>query len=50
MHDKKLPLALRLDRKPTSLQTMHVRTTKGQEARYKMLNLPYYLIWKLDEL
>lgn len=50
MHDKKLPFALRLDRNPPSWQTMHVRTTKGQEVRYKMLNLPYYLIWKLKHI
>lgn len=50
MHDKKLPFALRLDRNPPSLQSMHVRTTKGQEVRYKMLNLPYYLIWKLKHI
>lgn len=43
MHDKLLPLAIRLDRNPPSLQTMHVSTTQGQPARYRLLNLPHYL-------
>lgn len=43
MHDKKLPLALRLDRNPPSLQTMQVSTTQGQKVTYTLLNLPHYL-------
>jgi hypothetical protein len=43
MHDKRLPLALRLDRNPPSLQTMKVSTTQGQPVRYTLLNLPHYL-------
>lgn len=43
MHDKGLPLALRLDRNPPSLQAMDVSTTQGQAVRYSLLNLPHYL-------
>jgi len=49
MYDRKLPLALRLDRNPPSLQTMQVRTTQGNDVGYTLLNLPYYLIWKLAD-
>lgn len=43
MHDKHLPLALRLDRNPPSLQAMEISTTQGQPVRYTLLNLPHYL-------
>ena len=43
MHDKGLPLALRLDRNPPSLQAMDLSTTQGQPVRYTLLNLPHYL-------
>lgn len=43
MHDKRLPLALRLDRNPPSLQAMEVSTTQGQALRYTRVNLPHYL-------
>lgn len=48
MHDKKLPLALRLDRNPPSLQAMDIATTQGQAVRYSLLNLPHYLCAFLD--
>jgi hypothetical protein len=50
MHDKRLPLALRLDRNPPSLQAMEVSTTQGQEVRYTLLNLPHYLCAFLGEI
>lgn len=43
MHDKRLPLALRIDRNAPSLQVMAVSTTQGQAIRYSLLNLPHYL-------
>ena len=49
MYDKQLPLALRLDRNPPSMQTMQIRTTQGNDVRYQLLNLPYYLVWKLAD-
>ena len=50
MHDKGLPLALRLDRNPPSLQAMEVATTQGQAVRYSLLNLPHYLCAFLGEI
>lgn len=50
MHDKSLPLALRLDRNPPSLQPMNVSTTQGQAVRYQLLNLPHYLCAFLREM
>jgi predicted AAA+ superfamily ATPase len=49
MYDKQLPLALRLDRNPPSLQTLKIRTTQGNDVNYQLLNLPHYLIWKLAD-
>ena len=43
MHEKHLPLALRLDRNPPSLQAMNLSTTQGQPVSYRLLNLPHYL-------
>ena len=50
MHDKKLTLALRMDRNPPSLQAMDVGTTQGQKVKYTLLNLPHYMGCCLVEL
>jgi predicted AAA+ superfamily ATPase len=50
MFDKELTLAVRLDTNPPSLQHMAVKTTKGQPVRYRLLNLPHYLAWRVGEL
>jgi len=50
MFDKGLSLAVRLDTNPPSLQSMELATTKGQAVRYRLLNLPHYLTWRLGEL
>jgi len=43
MHDKRLPLAIRLDRNPPTFQSVDVSTTQGQPVKYQLLNLPHYL-------
>lgn len=43
MHSKRLPLAIRLDTNPPSLQDMDVRTTTGDRTRYRLLSLPLYM-------
>lgn len=43
MHDKNLPIAMRLDRNPPSLQPMKLSTTQGHPVEYALLNLPHYL-------
>jgi uncharacterized protein len=43
MHSKRLPLAVRLDTNPPSLQDMDVLTTTGERARYRLLSLPLYM-------
>jgi predicted AAA+ superfamily ATPase len=50
MFDKGLGVAVRLDTNPPSLQSMELATTKGQAVRYRLLNLPHYLTWRLGEL
>jgi len=43
MHDKKLPIAIRLDRNPPTLQKINFSTTQSQPVQYRLLNLPHYL-------
>ena len=50
MHDKGLPLAVRCDTNPPIVMTVDVSTTQGQPVRYQMLNLPHFLIWRLEKL
>jgi len=50
MYDKGLSLAVRLDTNPPSFQSMNLATTKGQAVRYRLLNLPHYLTWRIGEL
>jgi len=50
MHDKRLPLALRLDRNPPSLQAMQVTTTQSHKINYSLLNLPHYLCGFLGDI
>jgi predicted AAA+ superfamily ATPase len=50
MHDKSLPLAVRMDRNPPSLQKMQVKTTLGDPVEYQLLNLPHYLAWRTPAL
>ena len=50
MHDKSLPLAVRMDRNSPSLQKMQVKTTLGDPVEYQLLNLPHYLAWRIPAL
>jgi hypothetical protein len=45
-----LPLAVRVDRNPPSLQKMQVKTTLGDPVEYQLLNLPHYLAWRIPAL
>lgn len=50
MYEKQLPLAVRLDRNPPSLQQVEIRTTLGNPVRYRLLNLPHYLAGRAPAL
>ena len=50
MYEKALPVAVRLDRNPPTLQDVDVRTTQGPRVRYQILNLPHYLAERLPRL
>jgi predicted AAA+ superfamily ATPase len=50
MHDKSLPLAVRVDRNPPSLQNMQVKTTLGDPVEYQLLNLPHYLACRIPTI
>lgn len=48
MFEKRLALAVRIDANSPSVQEMDVRTTQGDPVRYRLLNLPHYLAWRLN--
>lgn len=50
VHDKGLGLGVRVDTNPPSLQTLDVRTTQGDPARYTLLSVPGYLLHRLQDL
>ena len=50
MYEKALPVAVRLDRNPPSLQDIDLKTTQGKRVRYRLLNLPHYLAGHLPRL
>ncbi len=50
MYNKQLTLAIRIDRNPPSRQAIQIKTTQGQPVHYTLINLPYYLIWKMSDL
>ncbi len=49
MHDKRLDLAVRCDANPPSRLDVDVRTTTGDPARFRLLSVPPYLLWRLRE-
>jgi len=50
MFDKRLSLALRLDENAPSSMTIAVKTTQGDDVKYRLLGLPLYLAWRSVEL
>ena len=50
MFEKKLKLAVRLDRNPPSIQEMNVRSTLSDPVTYTLLNLPHYLVGHLPRI
>ena len=50
LHDKSLPLAVRVDRNSPSLQKMQVKTTLGDPVEYQLLNLPHSLAWRIPAI
>jgi len=50
VHERELQLALRSDTSPPSMQDLDVKTTLGDPVRYRILNLPGYLLWRVADL
>lgn len=50
VHDKQLDLAVRCDTNPPSEQALDVRTTLGDPAKYRLVNVPHYLVWNLERI
>jgi len=48
MFDKHLDLAVRCDANPPSVMDVSVTTTRGDPVSYRLLSLPPYLLWALD--
>ena len=48
--EKQVPLAVRFDAQPPSLQTVDAGIPGGQSVRYRLLSLPLYLIERLPEI
>lgn len=47
MFDKGFKLAVRSDINPPGVQEVDIKTTTGQPVRYRLLNVPIYLLWNL---
>jgi hypothetical protein len=50
VYERGVKLALRCDTNPPSVQDLEVKTTLGDPVRYRILNLPGYLLWRAAEL
>jgi predicted AAA+ superfamily ATPase len=50
MFDKGLDLAVRCDANPPSVMEMSLRTTRGDPVRYRLVGIPAYLLWNMDEI
>ena len=48
--EKQVPLAVRFDAQPPSLQTVDAGIPGGKRVRYRLLSLPLYLIERLPEI
>jgi uncharacterized protein len=50
MFEKRLEVAVRLDRNPPSAFQLSVKTTQGDPVDYRLLSLPLYLVWRLPAI
>ena len=50
MFDKKLRTAVRCDMNPPSAQDLAVTTTQGNEVRFRLINIPLYLLWNVHSI
>lgn len=50
MGERKFPLAIRLNTEKPSIAGVDMKTAKGDRAKYKLLNLPFYLAGEIPRL
>jgi hypothetical protein len=50
MFDKHLELAVRSDINPPDVQDVQVRTTRGDDVRYRLVNVPLFLLWNVQSV
>jgi predicted AAA+ superfamily ATPase len=50
MYGKHLGLAVRCDANPPGIMDVDLKTTCGDPVRYRMVSLPAYLLWNIDEI
>ena len=47
---KGLKLAVRCDANPPGEMEVKMTTTQGDPVRYRLINVPLYLLWNLDKI
>lgn len=50
MFERRLELAVRADTNPPSAMNVSVKTTHGDAVRYRLINVPLYLLWNLPAI
>ena len=50
MFDKQFVLAVRCDTNSPSVMELSVKTTQGDDARYRLVSVPPYLLWNLEAI
>lgn len=50
MFDKHLELAVRSDTNPPGVMQVALKTTTGDPVSYRLVSIPDYLLWNLDEI
>ena len=48
--DRQLALAVRCDANPPSSMEVNVKTTRGDQVRYRLISIPLYLLWNLASI
>lgn len=50
MFERSLGLAVRVDANPPSVMDLDLKTTQGQAVRYRLVGVPFYLLWNLPDI
>ena len=50
MFERKLDLAVRADANAPSAMNLDLKTTQGDAVRYRLISVPFYLLWNLPDI